>query len=70
MSNANPLIFAQITDIHIGGGLNPREAAHNLRWALEEIEQLRPQPACTLATADLVSESPQPDGAREKWPSR
>jgi len=54
MSNAKPLIFAQITDIHIGA-FNPQEAASNLRWALREIEQLEPQPACILATADLVT---------------
>jgi len=55
MSETNPLIFAQITDIHIGHYFNPQEAASNLRWALREIGQIEPQPACILATADLVS---------------
>ncbi|MCD6507271.1 metallophosphoesterase [Candidatus Poribacteria bacterium] len=46
--------FAQLTDIHVGEGLNPKEAAWNLRWALEELEMLSPKPELILATGDLV----------------
>lgn len=24
--------FAQLTDVHVGEGLNPQEAARNMRW--------------------------------------
>lgn len=50
-----PLLFAQLTDLHVGGaGLNITEADHNLRWALGELEQLTPAPHCAVLTADLV----------------
>jgi len=46
--------FAQLTDLHIGQSLNPKEAAANLTWALEELESLSPKPEAVLATGDLV----------------
>jgi 3',5'-cyclic-AMP phosphodiesterase len=46
--------FAQLTDVHLGEGLNPREARRNLRWALEEITSLSPRPELILVTGDLV----------------
>ncbi len=53
--NGCPLIFAQLTDLHVGGeGLNPVEADGNLRWALVEMAELEPRPACVLLTGDLV----------------
>ena len=54
MTTEAQFYFAQLTDIHIGGGLNPKEAAENLRWALGEIETLSPRPNLILATGDLV----------------
>ncbi len=52
--NSKPFYFAQLTDIHIGEGLNPIEAAANLRWALEELESFPQKPELILATGDLV----------------
>jgi hypothetical protein len=50
-----PVYFAQITDAHVGSeGLNPQEAACNLRWALAEIAAFRPAVEAGLVTADLV----------------
>lgn len=46
--------FAQLTDIHVGEGLNPKEATFNLRWALEEMEALSPKPELLLITGDLI----------------
>ena len=46
--------FAQITDLHLGKGLNPKEAAHNLRWALKELISFNPRPKLVLVTGDLV----------------
>ena len=46
--------FAQLTDVHIGKGLNPEEAARNMRWALDELEALSPRPEVILVTGDLV----------------
>ena len=46
--------FAQLTDVHIGEGLNPKEAARNMRWALDELEALSPRPELILVTGDLV----------------
>jgi 3',5'-cyclic AMP phosphodiesterase CpdA len=50
----NGFYFAQLTDVHVGEGLNPKEAARNLRWALDELETLIPKPELILVTADLV----------------
>ena len=62
VDSENPLIFAQITDIHVGSEtLSPVESAHNLRWALQEIGELEPQPACILATGDLVDHGSEAD---------
>lgn len=52
--NKKAFYFAQLTDIHIGQGLNPEEAAKNLTWALAELESLSLKPEIILATADLV----------------
>ncbi len=50
----NEFYFAQLTDIHVGQGLNPIEAVENLKWALKELESVFPKPKLILATADLV----------------
>ena len=50
----NDFYFAQLTDIHVGQGLNPIEAANNLKWALNELESISPKPKLILVTADLV----------------
>ncbi|MBC7288807.1 MAG: metallophosphoesterase, partial [Armatimonadetes bacterium] len=56
MSETEAVNFAQITDVHVGErGLNPREAEWNLRWAINEIAALEPQPRAIIATADLVN---------------
>jgi 3',5'-cyclic AMP phosphodiesterase CpdA len=52
--NKGTFYSAQLTDIHIGQGLNPTEAAANLAWALAELEAHSPEPEMILATADLV----------------
>ncbi len=52
--NKDEFYFAQLTDIHIGQGLNPTEAAANLTWALTELEAYSLRPEMVLATADLV----------------
>jgi 3',5'-cyclic-AMP phosphodiesterase len=46
--------IAQLTDIHLGDGLNPKEAKRNLLWALEEITSLSSVPELILVTGDLV----------------
>mgnify|MGYP000141374529 CR=1 FL=1 len=51
---AEGFYFAQLTDIHVGEGLNPKEAAQNLLWALEELETLSSKPELILVTGDLV----------------
>ena len=52
--NKGEFYFAQLTDLHISQGLNPKEAAMNLTWALAELETFFPKPEMILATADLV----------------
>ena len=51
---AEGFYFAQLTDIHVGEGLNPKEAAQNLLWALEELETLSSKPELILVTGDLI----------------
>ena len=46
--------IAQLTDIHLGEGLNPKEARRNLRWALAEIASLSPTLELIVVTGDLV----------------
>jgi 3',5'-cyclic AMP phosphodiesterase CpdA len=58
--NKGAFYFAQLTDIHIGQGLNPTEAAANLAWALAELEAYSPEPEMILATADLVCAGKRP----------
>lgn len=54
MSHYLGVVFAQLTDIHVGEGLNPQEAVRNLQWALQEINGFTPKPSLVLVTADLV----------------
>ena len=53
MSNRN-VLFAQMTDLHLGEGLNPNEALHNFKWALREINEFSPRPVLILVTADIA----------------
>lgn len=55
MTASSGTYFAQITDIHVGNNnLNGEAAKRHLATALDEIASFAPQPACILATADLV----------------
>ncbi|HEX4177974.1 MAG TPA: metallophosphoesterase, partial [Rhizomicrobium sp.] len=57
------LTIAQITDLHITNGSQPKDRARNearLRTALNAINQLKPAPAAILVTGDLVDLG-QPD---------
>lgn len=49
-----PFYFAQLTDLHLGEGLNPKKAEENLQWALDELECLSPKPSLVLVTGDLI----------------
>jgi len=57
------LTIAQITDLHITNGSQPKDQARNearLRTALQDIYDLKPAPAAILVTGDLVDRG-QPD---------
>lgn len=57
------LTIAQITDLHITNGKQPKDQARNaarLRVALKDIHELKPRPAAILVTGDLVDQG-QPD---------
>jgi 3',5'-cyclic-AMP phosphodiesterase len=57
------LTIAQITDLHITNGTQPKDQARNaarLRVALKDIHELKPRPAAILVTGDLVDQG-QPD---------
>lgn len=54
-SGVEATYFAQFTDLHVGErGLNSREAAWNLAWALDEVAALQPRPEAIVVTGDLV----------------
>jgi Icc protein len=53
------LTIAQITDLHITNGSQPKDQARNearLRIALQDIYALKPPPAAILVTGDLVDQ--------------
>lgn len=48
------IVFAQMTDLHVGDAWNPQEALFNLQWALGEIAGIAPKPSLILVTADIA----------------
>lgn len=55
MEKTPGVVFAQLTDVHVGNNtLNGEAAKRNLRAALAELATLDPVPGCVLVTADLV----------------
>ena len=62
--NKRAFYFAQLTDIHIGQGLNPTEAAANLAWALAELDN--PDTFVETNLSQMIAYSIY-RGVSEKW---